>query len=196
MSRRSTRRSPPGKASRGCRAGRSCSRSSVTRSPICSSCEETSRATTHSWPDLPTWAARRERAGLPRRTFLAVPDTSFEAPDGRLDGYLATPPGSGPWPGVVVLHEIFGLTDDIRAQADRFAAAGYLALAPDLYAWSNTPRCLVATLRTLAAGSGRTLTDIDYARRYLAADPDCTGSVGVIGFCLGGGLAILASPSG
>jgi carboxymethylenebutenolidase len=97
---------------------------------------------------------------------------------------------------VVVLHEIFGLTDDIRAQADRFAAAGYFALAPDLYAWGNTPRCLIATVRTMLTGAGRALDDIDHARRYLTADPDCTGSVGVIGFCLGGGLAILASPSG
>jgi len=64
-----------------------------------------------------------------------VPDTSFDASDGRLAGYLAMPSGNGPWPGVVVLHEIFGLTDDIRRQADRFAEAGYLALAPDLYSW-------------------------------------------------------------
>ena len=50
-----------------------------------------------------------------------------------LRAHLAIPPvGDGPWPGVVVLHEAFGLTNDIRQQADRLAAAGYLALAPDL----------------------------------------------------------------
>jgi carboxymethylenebutenolidase len=125
-----------------------------------------------------------------------VPDTSFDASDGRLAGYLAMPSGNGPWPGVVVVHEIFGLTDDIRRQADRFAEAGYLALAPDLYSWALTPRCLVATLRTLSSGSGRARDDIDAARRHLAERDDCTEKVGIIGFCLGGGLALLVTPDG
>src|SRR4051794_41910016 len=52
----------------------------------------------------------------------------------ELSAHLAVPPvGEGPWPGVVVLHESFGLIDDIREQADRLAAAGYLPLAPHLY---------------------------------------------------------------
>ena len=126
----------------------------------------------------------------------AVPDISFETVGGRLDGYVATPSGNGPWPGVVVVHEIFGLTDDIRRQADRFAEAGYLALAPDLYSWGLTPRCLVATLRTLSSGSGRARDDIDAARKHLADRSDCTGKVGIIGFCLGGGLALLSAPDG
>ena len=75
-------------------------------------------------------------------------------PDGTCPVTLHTPEGSGPWPGVVVVHEIFGLTGDIRKQADRFARNGYLALAPDLYAWGNTARCLVRTLRTWLAHHG------------------------------------------
>ena len=52
----------------------------------------------------------------------------------ELNAHLAVPPvRDGPWPAVVVLHEAFGLTDDIRQQADRLAAAGYLAVAPSLY---------------------------------------------------------------
>jgi carboxymethylenebutenolidase len=125
-----------------------------------------------------------------------VPEIRFAAPEGGLDAYLATPAGSGPWPGVVVLHEIFGLTDDIRKQADRFAEAGYLALAPDLYSWGLTPRCLIATLRTLSTGNGRARDDIDAARRHLSEQADCTGKVGIIGFCLGGGLALMVSPDG
>ena len=140
--------------------------------------------------------ARRRSAGPPRRTFLAVPDIRYAAPEGELTAYLALPTGNGPWPGVVVLHEIFGLTADIRKQADRFAEAGYVALAPDLYSWGLTPRCLVATLRTLSSGSGRARDDIDAARRHLAERDDCTGRVGIIGFCLGGGLALLVSPDG
>jgi len=145
---------------------------------------------------LGAWVARRRSAGPPRRTFLAVPDIRYAAPEGELAAYLALPTGNGPWPGVVVVHEIFGLTDDIRKQADRFAEAGYVALAPDLYSWGLTPRCLVATLRTLSSGSGRARDDIDAARRHLADRDDCTGKVGIIGFCLGGGLALLVTPDG
>jgi carboxymethylenebutenolidase len=125
-----------------------------------------------------------------------VTDISYPVPGGTLRAYLATPAGDGPWPGVVVVHEAFGLTDDIREQADRFAAAGYLALAPDLYAWGNTMRCLVSAFKTLATGRGRALEDITAARTHLAGRDDCTGRVGVIGFCLGGGLALLVASDG
>jgi carboxymethylenebutenolidase len=125
-----------------------------------------------------------------------VTDVTFAVPGGTLRGHLARPDGDGPWPGVVVLHEIFGLTNDIKKQADRFADNGYLALAPDLYAWGSTARCLMATLRTMFRGQGRALDDIQAARRSLADRDDCTGSVGVIGFCLGGGLALLVAPDG
>jgi len=61
---------------------------------------------------------------------------------GSLQGHLAVPDGDGRRPGVVVLHEAFGLNDDIRQIAGRFAAEGYVALAPDLFSWGATPRCL------------------------------------------------------
>ena len=119
-------------------------------------------------------------------------------PNGTLRGYLAVPSdaGPGPWPGVVVVHEIFGLTDDIRAQADRFAARGYVALAPDLFAWGATPKCLMSALKASAVGHGRALDDLDAARDFLAGRDDCTGNVGIAGFCLGGGLAMLLAPKG
>jgi carboxymethylenebutenolidase len=125
-----------------------------------------------------------------------MPDVSFPSSDGDLRGHLAVPEGAGPWPGVVVIHEIFGLTDDIRAQADRFAAAGYLAVAPDLFAWGATARCLVATVRTMMTGRGRALADVQAARTWLADRDDCTGRIGVIGFCMGGAIAVLVSPVG
>jgi carboxymethylenebutenolidase len=129
-----------------------------------------------------------------------VAEISYPVASGTLPGYLALPPGGAAsdalWPGVVVIHEIMGLTDDVRLQADRFAANGYIALAPDLFGWGATARCLVSTVRAMAAGHGRALNDINAARRFLAGRADCTGSVGVIGFCLGGGLAILVSPDG
>ncbi|HEV7862283.1 MAG TPA: dienelactone hydrolase family protein [Acidimicrobiia bacterium] len=111
-----------------------------------------------------------------------------------LSGYLSTPPGAGPWPAVLVVHEAFGLNDDIRGIADRFAAEGYVALAPDLFSWASTPRCLVSTFRDLLRRQGPTHQRIDAARDWLAAHDACNGSVAVIGFCMGGGFALLAAP--
>ncbi|MCA1844486.1 MAG: dienelactone hydrolase family protein, partial [Actinobacteria bacterium] len=111
---------------------------------------------------------------------------------GSLQGYLSVPDGAGPCPGVVVLHEAFGLTDDIRSITDRFAAAGYAALAPDLYSWGPTFRCLVATFNDLIRREGEAHERVDGAGRWLAAQPSCTGRVGVVGFCGGGGFALLA----
>jgi carboxymethylenebutenolidase len=112
---------------------------------------------------------------------------------GSLQGYLATPDGPGPWPGVVVLHEAFGLTDDIRAITDRFASEGYVALAPDLFSWGPTFRCLVATFNDLVRRQGEAHGRVTAVGEWLAAQPSCSGRVGVIGFCMGGGFALLAA---
>ena len=111
-------------------------------------------------------------------------------------GYLADPAGAGPWPGVVVIHEVFGLNADIRGKADRLAAEGYLALAPDLYAGGSWVRCVRGAFRQLHAGSGPAFEGIDSARELLAARVDCTGKTGVIGFCMGGAFALLCAPRG
>jgi carboxymethylenebutenolidase len=115
---------------------------------------------------------------------------------GSVPAYLALPAGSGPWPGVVVIHESWGLNADIRAHADRLAVGGYLALAPDLHGGKSWLRCIRGVFRQLQAGSGSAFDTLDAARQWLAARPDCTGKVGVIGFCLGGGFALLCAPQG
>ncbi|HEU5160237.1 MAG TPA: dienelactone hydrolase family protein [Streptosporangiaceae bacterium] len=123
-----------------------------------------------------------------------MPDINFSVGAADVRGYEARPAaGDGPWPGVVVLHEAFGLTPDIREQADRFAAAGYLALAPDLYTGEAGLRCVRKAFRDLLSRRGRTWETIEETRAWLAGRPECTGRVGVIGFCMGGGFALVAA---
>jgi carboxymethylenebutenolidase len=123
-------------------------------------------------------------------------DVTYPAPAGPLPGYLAVPQGDGPWPGVVVIHDAFGLSADIKRITDRVAGAGYLALAPALFRRGFRPRCVVSTLRSLSAGSGVAVDDVAAAREYLAADARCTGKVGAVGFCMGGGFCLLLAPRG
>ena len=123
-----------------------------------------------------------------------MPDIGYPTPRGELAAYLAVPHAGAPWPGVVVIQDVLGLNDDLREQADRLAAYGYLALAPSLYSAGGGLRCVAATIQAARSGSGRAYEDIDAARQYLAGREDCTGRVGVIGFCMGGGFALLAAP--
>ena len=116
---------------------------------------------------------------------------------GKIPAYLAIPvpavSGPGPWPGVVIVHDALGISDDIRAIAERFATAGYLAIAPDLYARGGLARCVRSVFRDLQRGQGQAFDDIDAARRALIEREDCTAKVGVGGFCMGGGFALVAA---
>ncbi len=119
-----------------------------------------------------------------------MPDVSV----GSTAAYLAVPVTPGPWPGVVAIHEAFGLNDDIKAHADRLAALGYLALAPDLLAGRFWMRCVRSMFRQITAGSGPAFEVLDTCRGWLAERQDCTGKTGVIGFCMGGGFALMCAP--
>ena len=110
---------------------------------------------------------------------------------GGVPAHLEVPEGEGAWPGLVLVHEAFGLDANMRAHAARLAAAGYLVVAPDLFSRGRRPACLRATFAALRRGSGPAFDDIEAVRSWLAADERCTGRVGVIGFCMGGGFALL-----
>jgi carboxymethylenebutenolidase len=123
-----------------------------------------------------------------------MPDvTYYPAASRELEAYVALPIGEGPWPGVVVIQDSLGLSDDIKEQADRLAAAGYLAFAPDLYSGRGIS-CVIATLKASRSGHGEAYENIEAARQWLSEREDCTGQIGVIGFCMGGGFALLSAP--
>lgn len=108
-----------------------------------------------------------------------------------LHGVVGVPEGPGPWPAVVVIHEIFGIDEEMRKQVAHLAALGYVALMPDLFSDGGMRRCIRATMRALRSGTGRAYQDIEAAKRWLQSRDDTTERVGVIGFCMGGGFAIM-----
>jgi carboxymethylenebutenolidase len=117
---------------------------------------------------------------------------TFASNGGTCEGYLATPE-SGSGPGVIVIQEWWGLVGHITGVADRLAAEGFVALAPDFYHGAKTdePDEAMRLLMDLAIDTAA--KDIDGAARYLAEREDVTGSgIGAVGFCAGGALAIWA----
>jgi carboxymethylenebutenolidase len=120
----------------------------------------------------------------------------IEAPDGPIDALLDIPQGKGPWPGVVVIHDVVGYGPDNQLISQRIAQAGYLAITPNLYARGGRARCIPRVMRELLTKRGRALDDILAARDHLQSTPECSGRVGIAGFCMGGGFALIMSAKG
>jgi carboxymethylenebutenolidase len=105
-------------------------------------------------------------------------------------GYLATPT-SGKGPGVIVIQEWWGLVGHIKSVADRFAAAGFSALAPDLYHGQTASEPDAAGKLFMALNIERAEKDLSGAAKYLAGHSS-TAKLGAVGFCMGGQLALFA----
>jgi carboxymethylenebutenolidase len=122
-----------------------------------------------------------------------MPNVEFEANGGTAPGYLAVPE-SGRGPGVVVLQEWWGVDDHVRDVCDRFAKEGFIALAPDLYRGETTDQPDEAQQKMMAMSMDQAEKDMRGAVDYVAAHEGFDGEgVGVVGFCLGGGLAVWAA---
>jgi carboxymethylenebutenolidase len=115
---------------------------------------------------------------------------------GELTALLGVPDGPGPFVPLVVVHEIFGIDDSMRDHLERLRGLGYLVIMPNLFSRGGARRCLVATFRALRSGTGVAFDDIEAARRFVLERDDTTDHSGVIGFCMGGGFALLLAGMG
>jgi carboxymethylenebutenolidase len=121
------------------------------------------------------------------------------AEDIQIDGRAAVvvrPVQQGRWPGVVMAHEVFGIDDVLRRHAQRLASAGFIVYAPDFLGDGPWLRCIRSAFRALRERSGKPFEVFEAARQHAREDATCNGKVGVIGFCMGGGFALLLSADG
>jgi carboxymethylenebutenolidase len=122
-----------------------------------------------------------------------MPEVEFEANGGTASGYLAVPE-SGKGPGVVVLQEWWGVDDSVKRLVDRFAADGFVALAPDHYHGETTEQPDEAQQKMMAMNMAEAEKEMRGAVDYVASHEAFDGTgVGAVGFCLGGGLAVWAA---
>ncbi|MXX32115.1 MAG: dienelactone hydrolase family protein [Chloroflexi bacterium] len=123
---------------------------------------------------------------------LAHQQIQFPANGGSASGYLARPVEGGPYPGVVVIQEWWGLNPNICDIANRIAAEGYVALAPDLFHGSVTAEPDEAQKLMMSLQEPNALVDMSGAVAALQARDDVRSDrIGVTGFCLGGGMSLL-----
>ena len=119
--------------------------------------------------------------------------------DGKMDAYVAQPKDSGTYPGIVVIQEAFGVNDHMKKVTERIAAEGYVAICPDIFhreaerviPFSDMPKA-IATLQRVQ--DPKAMEDVGAALAHLKSQSNVKGgSLGVVGFCMGGRLTYLAA---
>jgi carboxymethylenebutenolidase len=133
---------------------------------------------------------------MPHEAMMAETVNVYGQQEDLIDAYLARPIGSGPYPGVVIIHHMPGWDEATKEIVRKFAHHGYVAISPNLHyrEGKGTPEENSASVR--AAGGmpdDRTLGDVKGAIAYLRTLPYLNGKVGVIGYCSGGRQAYLAA---
>jgi carboxymethylenebutenolidase len=139
-----------------------------------------------------TIAGRLQRQRVKKKGGMG--DVKIPVQSGELPVFVTVPEQSAPWPGVVVLHDVAGMSEDLRNQTRWLARAGFLSAAPNLYFRGGMMKCLFAIARDFKARRGQTYEDIEAVRTWLIRQEGCNGKIGVIGFCMGGGFALLLAP--
>jgi carboxymethylenebutenolidase len=118
-------------------------------------------------------------------------DVTYKSGTETVHGILYTPDGKGPFPGIVVIHEWWGLNDWVKEQAAKLAGEGYAALAIDLYRGKvgTTPEEAHEIMRGVP--EDRAKRDLEAAYQFLSAQPNVKKDrIGAIGWCMGGGYAL------
>jgi carboxymethylenebutenolidase len=118
---------------------------------------------------------------------------SIPVGSGELSGYYARPEEAGPWPVIVVIHEIGGLNDNIRNIARRFADQGYAAMGVDLFHGRNRAVCMARFMggMLLSSLNNRAVNDLKATLTHMTGLPGVDPErLGAIGFCMGGSFAI------
>lgn len=116
---------------------------------------------------------------------------SYKSGDETVQGMLYSPTGKGPFPALIVIHEWWGLDDWVKEQASKFADAGYVALAIDLYRGKSTANPEEAHELMRGVPEDRAQRDLQAAFDYLKSRKDVKANrIGAIGWCMGGGYAL------